>query len=508
MMIKHTLVLLVVFVAGFFNVVEAQEKTYTAQYVNLNGWENVYALAYTDNRDLLGGWPGTQMQLTNTQVSYHGVNYPVYQVTISSSVDPKTIVFSNGDENSQTEELAFVDGKQYLVLDMKGNVACSLTEPTQLENSDKWKIYNGMPKIINGIPSESETVTIQIGDAIHIRIVDRTETKPYGLQLTSDDGRTPVTENLASSLQEVPAIITIPVTGALFEWMKDAFHQVRLCGTNVFIDKITVEAGAYEGGSTTTGEGSTTTGEGSTTTGEGSTTEVDYDVKDCTLSETTDNAEWIDNNDGKSFNVTLTRTLDGVSEWNTFAVPFNINWLELTAKGITAKELTNSSYDSSTGELTLVFATANSIKAGKPYLVKVANALNNPKFNVVKISKTPNPTTISGVIQFIPTMGSTSVTGSKSDILFLAAGNKLTHPNKDNPSIKGFRAYFQLLGTSAGTRTLLMDFGDGETTSIDVRSKMEEVRNGARYDLSGQKVVDGQLMKGIYIVDGKKVIIK
>ncbi len=494
MKIKHTLVLLVVFVAGFFNVVEAQEKTYTAQYVNLYGWQEVYA--YTDNGDLLGSWPGTKMQLTDTEVSYHGLRYPVYQVTISSSVDPKTIVFNNSEsgENNQTEELAFVDGKQYLVLDMKGNVACSLTEPTQLDYSDKWMIYNGMPKIIDGMPSETETVTIQIGDAIHIRIVDRTETGSYVLQLMSGDGKTPLTENLASSLQEVPAIITIPVTGALFEWMKDADHQVRLCGNNVFIDKITVEAGAYEGGSSTT-EG-------------GSTTEVNNDGGNCTLDEATDNVEWINNNDGKFFSVTLTRTLDGVSEWNTFAVPFNINSFELTAKGITAKELTNSSYDSSKGELTLVFATASSIQAGKPYLVKVTNALANPAFNNVKISKAPNPTTISGVIQFIPTMGSTSVTGSKSDILFLAAGNKLTHPNKDNPSIKGFRAYFQLLDTSAGTRTLLMDFGDGETTSIDVRSKKEEVRNGARYDLSGQKMVDGQLMKGIYIVDGKKVIIK
>ena len=222
MKIKHTLVLLVVFVAGFFNVVEAQENTYTAQYVNLYGWQEVYAYAYTDNGDLLGSWPGTKMQLTDTEVSYHGLRYPVYQVTISSSVDPKTIVFNNSEsgENNQTEELAFVDGKQYLVLDMKGNVACSLTEPTQLDYSDKWMIYNGMP-------SETETVTIQIGDAIHIRIVDRTETGSYVLQLMSGDGKTPLTENLASSLQEVPAIITIPVTGALFEWMKDAEHQER-----------------------------------------------------------------------------------------------------------------------------------------------------------------------------------------------------------------------------------------------------------------------------------------
>ena len=75
MKIKHTLVLLVVFVAGFFNVVEAQEKTYTAQYVNLYGWQEVYA--YTDNGDLLGSWPGTKMQLTDTEVSYHCLRCPV-----------------------------------------------------------------------------------------------------------------------------------------------------------------------------------------------------------------------------------------------------------------------------------------------------------------------------------------------------------------------------------------------------------------------------------------------
>ena len=46
---------------------------------------------------------------------------------------------------------------------------------------------------------------------------------------------------------------------------------------------------------------------------------------------------------------------------------------------------------------------------------------------------------------------------------------------------------------------------DEETTSIDVRSKMEEAR-GDVYNLNGQRVA--QPTKGLYIVNGKKVIVK
>jgi len=231
-----------------------EEQDYTVQFVNLDGWNNVNAYAWSGNVKQLGEWPGTQMTVVNTQVQYGGQNYPVYQINFKASVAPEFIIFNNGD-GMQTEDLVYVEGKQYLVLNMKGELACSLKEPMQLDYSDRIKIHNGMPKIIMGVPSETETVKINVGDAIHIRIAECPQMRSPGLQLTSDDGNTPITENLAANLHEVPAIITIPVTGALYEWMKDADHKVRLCGTNVFIDRMTVEAGAYEETATTEEEG-------------------------------------------------------------------------------------------------------------------------------------------------------------------------------------------------------------------------------------------------------------
>jgi hypothetical protein len=231
-----------------------EEQDYTVQFVNLDGWNNVNAYAWSGNVKQLGEWPGTQMTVVDTQVQYGGQNYPVYQINFKASVAPEFIIFNNGD-GMQTEDLVYVEGKQYLVLNMKGELACSVKEPMQLDYSDRIKIHNGMPKIIMGVPSETETVKINVGDAIHIRIAECPQMRSPGLQLTSDDGNTPITENLAANLHEVPAIITIPVTGALYEWMKDADHKVRLCGTNVFIDRMTVEAGAYEETATTEEEG-------------------------------------------------------------------------------------------------------------------------------------------------------------------------------------------------------------------------------------------------------------
>ena len=231
-----------------------EEQDYTVQFVNLDGWNNVNAYAWSGNVKQLGEWPGTQMTVVDTQVQYGGQNYPVYQINFKASVAPEFIIFNNGD-GMQTEDLVYVEGKQYLVLNMKGELACSMKEPMQLDYSDRIKIHNGMPKIIMGVPSETETVKINVGDAIHIRIAECPQMRSPGLQLTSDDGNTPITENLAANLHEVPAIITIPITGALYEWMKDADHKVRLCGTNVFIDRMTVEAGAYEETATTEEEG-------------------------------------------------------------------------------------------------------------------------------------------------------------------------------------------------------------------------------------------------------------
>ena len=253
---------------------------------------------------------------------------------------------------------------------------------------------------------------------------------------------------------------------------------------------------------------------------------VVYDTE-LALSEETDNTAALDEWDGYEADVTLTRTL-ATGGWNTLALPFSIDATSfaglqylLTTQGgsITLKQLSSSAFDA--GTLTLNFTDATSIEAGKPYLVKVTKALNfatlptaivalggtNP-FAGLEISKTLVPTTTTAV-DFIPTLGLTEVTGDTKEILFVSSGNKLLHPTTLPDNMKGFRAYFLLKGDAVNASSFTLDFGDGETTSIneELRMKNEEFATAPVYDLQGRRV-NNAAQKGVYIVNGKKVIIK
>lgn len=255
--------------------------------------------------------------------------------------------------------------------------------------------------------------------------------------------------------------------------------------------------------------------------------EIEYET-DLALNETTDNtaalAEW----NGYEADVTMTRTLSAGS-WNTFTAPFST----AIPSGWTVKELSSTSF--ANGTLTLNFANAASIVAGKPYLVKVAanTDLSAAPFTGAIVSKDAQPFTSTDV-DFIPTLGKTLVTGPEGykdnvkAVLFLAAGNKLVNPSVVNDAtqeasyMKGFRAYFQVKGLAAGARAFSMNLGDGETTSIseELRVESEEFAPVTEcYTLDGRKLqgqptqrsAEGRLYpqglkKGVYIVNGKKVI--
>lgn len=77
----------------------------------------------------------------------------------------------------------------------------------------------------------------------------------------------------------------------------------------------------------------------------------------------------------------------------------------------------------------------------------------------------------------------------------------------NNKEVAANRAYLHTT-IDAGTNApaLAINFGDGGTTGIvELRNQMEEVREGI-FDLSGRRVENPT--KGLYIVNGKKVIIK
>jgi len=242
--------------------------------------------------------------------------------------------------------------------------------------------------------------------------------------------------------------------------------------------------------------------------------EVEYETE-LALSETTDNSAALTEWDGYEADVTLTRTL-AAGSWNTFAAPFST----AIPDGWTVKELTSATF--ADGTLTLNFANAASIEAGKPYLVKVAanTDLSTAPFTGAIVSKDAQPFTSTDV-DFIPTLGKTLVTGPEGDkdnvkaVLFLAAGNKLVNPSVVNDAtqeasyMKGFRAYFQVKGLAASARAFSMNLGDGETTSIseELRVESEEFATATEwYTLDGRKLQGQPTQKGVYIVNGKKVI--
>ena len=233
--------------------------------------------------------------------------------------------------------------------------------------------------------------------------------------------------------------------------------------------------------------------------------EVEYET-DLALNEVDDNTEKLTEWNGYEADVTLTRTLQA-GGWNTFAVPFG---LDIPA-GWTVKKLTETAYDEGTKALTLTFGDATSIEAGKPYLVKVGAKVENPTFSNVEVK---NTTVEAGTVtcdhaSFVPVMSPTFLNGGDESVLFVTDGNTLTYPAGDG-NINGFRAYFKLADGITGARAFRMSFG--EETGITSIGQLDNLQSDDWYDLSGRKIVNGQssnrqMNKGVYIVNGKKVII-
>ena len=233
-------------------------------------------------------------------------------------------------------------------------------------------------------------------------------------------------------------------------------------------------------------------------------------LPELTLDEEQDNSQTLADNDGTMADVTLTRTLK-TGSYNTFSVPFDIpadKYADYKLTGV--KKLSTSAFDSETDVLTLNFADEeDAIEAGKPYLVKVSENIVDPVFNGVTVSSTAT-TTETDVVDFIPTLGATTFAGDVKSILFLGASNTLYHPSAENQQMMGFRAYFQLKGDAAGARAFRLDFGDGETMGIISVNGSGLMVNGfdGCYDLQGRRIEGQPTQKGVYIVNGKKTVIK
>ena len=226
-------------------------------------------------------------------------------------------------------------------------------------------------------------------------------------------------------------------------------------------------------------------------------------VKPVTLDESQNNAETISSNADKTVNANLTRTLKA-DVWNTFCVPFDVTVAGSPLEGTTIKQIASVAEKTDGAVINFEDAPAT-LEAGKAYLVRTATAIVNPTFNGVTV-KNVTPANCSGNenYQLIGIYSPLKIDASLYGKVFgINNQDKLAKVKKDT-SIKGMRAYF-LLANSAVTAKL--NFG-GELTGIDAVDNGEAVMTGKVYNLNGQYVgnsLEG-LKKGVYVVNGKKVL--
>ena len=74
-----------------------------------------------------------------------------------------------------------------------------------------------------------------------------------------------------------------------------------------------------------------------------------------------------------------------------------------------------------------------------------------------------------------------------------------------NATFKAFRSYFDLTYPDGSYIKMSFVNNDGVSTTINAAEVLDEL-NGDIYDMSGRKV--SKVQKGIYIQNGKKVVIK
>lgn len=210
----------------------------------------------------------------------------------------------------------------------------------------------------------------------------------------------------------------------------------------------------------------------------------------------TDTDTKIANNKGKTQDVTLTRTLVA-NKWNTLCVPFETEIAGTALEGATVKAV---------GEVVgnvINLVDATKIEAGVPYLVMPTTGdIVNPTFKSVTITEISAKEAGNTDYKFVGTYSPKTITVDEfGKIWGVTAEGKLAKINA-NTTMKGLRAYFVFPVNVAAK----LNF-DGETTGIN-NIETEATVNGKVYNLNGQYVGNSLngLKKGIYVVNGKKVI--
>ncbi|MBP3757561.1 MAG: BspA family leucine-rich repeat surface protein [Prevotella sp.] len=259
-----------------------------------------------------------------------------------------------------------------------------------------------------------------------------------------------------------------------------------------------------------------------------------------------DNTELLRKYNGQTINMKIEgRTFYKDDDWNTLVLPFDLvtyddnPTIQNFLKGATIKTPQKASFNEANHTLTIAYSKiwpleegegGSYVASGIPFIVKW-EATNehdtNPTFEDVQISinvqDDSEPDKLEGgILNVVNTFKPITITGEDKTKLFMGANGKFYYPDGKKPTnINAFRFYFQLadgyeLGdktTTAGAKSIsniLLDFGDDTPTAIIAVDSDQSLQGDKTqwYLLDGRRLTGKPTRAGIYIVNGKKVVIK
>lgn len=242
-----------------------------------------------------------------------------------------------------------------------------------------------------------------------------------------------------------------------------------------------------------------------------------------------DAAQKIAELDGQAVNVTF--TFPGQTMWNnkwySMVLPFNTTVREISkAFGYAVVDIFDK--DNSRGDDVSFKLWMGEIKANEPFIIKVDQDITaavfetvgdaQPKFSTVEIDNTTNPSvTVADKYgnQFIGTYtgidGSINSLNTATDYIFGLGKTAQNYQPGSTQFIRPLGAYIKFKDSQTSTgapHMIYIEEPDGTTTAISAIANDSNIAGEGWYNLNGVKLQNAPIEKGVYIQNGKKVVIK
>jgi len=230
------------------------------------------------------------------------------------------------------------------------------------------------------------------------------------------------------------------------------------------------------------------------------------------------NAQAIDKEAGNTVDrVTVGRTFVADGGWYTLCLPFALTAADIESRfhGADFQEFASTDV-SADGSCVLHFRKVTQTEAGKPYMVRPLPGKGDvidPEFeNKTIIGGEPQSVEHSGgadgltSCSFVGIYDPAYISGASNRFVG-AKGTSLVQPNGDGEKLKGLRAYIVLPQTAKMAR---LNVDGAQTDAIATVDASGNLSVHTIYNINGQRVGSTEQCpsRGIYIVNGKKILIK